>query len=237
MPTKPPDLDRVRVNELLCGIRAVSDIGSRVEWISRQWLGLPYVICPLGGGADLPETLRASVDGFDCVTYVESVLALASSDSVGQFADHLRRIRYREGVVGWATRNHYMTAWIRANEKAGFVTNRTRGRGLVRRERNLNVVPGLPERSVRVASIRKSDFIDRSAQIRTGDLAFFASTRPNLDVFHCGVLIRAGDGVRMRHAARSHGSVAEEPLTSFLNRNRMVGVILVRPEEAFSRAA
>lgn len=237
MTQTPPDLDRQRIGALVRSVRPRRDVGSRIEWISRQWLGHPYRECPLGGSPDEVETLTASTAGFDCVTYVESVLALASADSVEEFVDNLRLIRYRDGVVGWATRNHYMTGWIRENERAGFVRNRTRGRGVVRRERCLNGVEGLPESRVRVASLPKAEFLSRPEDVRTGDLAFFASTRRNLDVFHCGILVRARGTIRLRHAARSRGRVVEEPLEDFLGRNRMVGVILVRPEEAFSRAA
>lgn len=233
----PHDLDRKRIGELLRELRPLRGIGARIDWVSRQWVGSPYLGCPLGGAADLAEVFSASLEGFDCVTYVESVLALAAADSVDEFADNLRLIRYRDGIVSWATRNHYMTAWIRENERAGFVRNRTRGRGLVRRDRHLDVVDGIPAQDVRVASIRKNDFIQRDGDVHTGDLAFFASTRRNLDVFHCGILIRGKEAVRMRHAARSRGRVVEEAVTDVLARNRMAGVILVRPEEAFSRAA
>jgi len=237
MPELPDDLDRKRVGRLLRAARSVRDMSPRIERISGRLLGHPYRDCPLGGSAGTPEIFTASMGGFDCVTYVETVLALAASGSVEDFAENLRSIRYRDGVVEWRTRNHYMTAWIRENERAGFVSNQTRGRGVLLRDRRLNVVPGVPDRKVRVASIPKSAFLRRWADVETGDLAFFASTRRNLDVFHCGILIREGDTIRMRHAARSRRRVVEEPLSDFLDRNRMVGVILVRPEEAFSRAA
>lgn len=237
MLSAPHDLDRKRVRELLLVARPFRDMDSRIDGISRQCVGLPYRDCPLDGGPDQKEVLTASVDGFDCVTFVESVLALASSDSVDEFANTLRLIRYRDGEVGWTTRNHYMTDWIRENQRAGFVRNLTRGRGVVRRERHLNVVPGLPEHRVQVSSLPKTEFMDRLRLVRSGDLAFFVSTRKNLDVYHCGVLIRGGEDVFMRHAARSRGHVVEEPVVDFLGRNRMVGVILIRPEEAFSRAA
>lgn len=233
----PIELDRTRVGEMLRELKPLRGIGARVDWVSRQWVGSPYLECPLGGAADKDEVFSAALAGFDCVTYIESVLALAAADSVGEFADNLRLIRYRDGVVSWATRNHYMTAWIRENERAGFVRNRTRGRGLVRRDRRLDVVDGIPVQDVRVASIRKDDFVQRDRDVATGDLIFFASARRNLDVFHCGILIRVRGTVRMRHAARSRGRVVEEPVTDFLARNRMAGVILVRPEETFSRAA
>ena len=88
----------------------------------------------------------------------------------------------------------------------------------------------MPARNVRVRSVRKREFMRRADETETGDIAFFASTRTNLDVFHVGLLVRSEDRVVLRHAARSRGRVVEEGLRGFLVRNRMAGVILVRPQ-------
>jgi hypothetical protein len=231
------DLDRRALGDLFRRLRGVDRVGERIERVSREWVGRPYRECPLGGAPGRPEVFTASIGAFDCVTFVECVLAVAVSDSVEGFVANLRAIRYRDGDVAWKARNHYMTGWIRENQRAGFVRNRTRGPAVVRRERLLDVVPGAGARTVRVASIPKDVFRAFRDEVATGDLTFFASTRRHLDVFHCGILVRDGAGVRMRHAASSRGRVVDEELGRFLSANRMVGVILVRPEEAFPRAA
>jgi len=231
------DFNRKHAALLLSGARRLRAVSDRMEWISRQFLGFPYRECPLGGSKTETEVLTASLDGFDCVTYVETVLALARSAKSDEFVRALREMRYRGGEVSWKTRNHYMTGWIRENVKAGFISNETRGRGLVRRERRLDVVPGIPEHTIRVASIAKQDFMRRFDDLETGDLVFFVSTRKNLDVFHCGVIVRIGEEMRMRHASRSQGIVVEQPLERFLSDNRMSGLILVRPVDGFRHAA
>jgi hypothetical protein len=68
-------------------------------------------------------------------------------------------------------------------------------------------------------------------RVKTGDLIFFASTRKHLDVFHCGIIVRAGERVLMRHASRSQGGVVEEDLNGFLKANRMAGLLIERPAE------
>lgn len=200
-------------------------------------MGDPYRGNTLGGSPSSDESFTASLDAFDCLTYVESILALAGASDLRKFADNLRCIRYRNGNVGWVSRNHYMTAWIRNNVRAGFVSNQTKGSGLIDRSRKLNVVEGLAEKTILVRSIRKRDFLRRRSEVSTGDLVFFASTRRNLDVFHCGVLIRSGERVLLRHAARSRGRVVEQALEGFLAANRMSGVILVRPRDIALEAA
>ena len=233
----PRCLDRSLVREILADIRSVHPIGIRIEAISSRFMGDPYRGDMLGGSPSSDESFTASLDAFDCLTYVESILALAGASGPRKFADNLRCIRYRDGIVGWVSRNHYMTAWIRNNVRAGFVSNLTKGPGVIDRSRKLNVVDGLAEKTILVRSIRKRDFLRRGSEVSTGDLVFFASTRRNLDVFHCGVLIRSGDRVLLRHAARSRGRVVEQDLEGFLAANRMSGVILVRPRDIVLEAA
>ena len=57
-------------------------LDDRIDAISARLIGYPYDANPLGGGPDLSETLTISLEGFDCVTYVETVLALARARSV-----------------------------------------------------------------------------------------------------------------------------------------------------------
>ena len=237
MPPTPKDLDRVFVREVLGQVRSIREVGPRVAAISAKFLNLPYLEHPLIGSLETAEVFTASLAGFDCVTYVESVLALARAATPREFVDNLRRIRYADGVVDWRKCNHYMTSWIRHNRRAGIVRDRTGGPGLVEQHRRLSAVEDLPARTVRVRSVRKRDFLRRAGEVRSGDLAFFASTRGNLDVFHCGILARGNDGIIMRHAARSRGCVVEQDLGEFLDANRMAGVILVRPEQSFEKVA
>jgi cell wall-associated NlpC family hydrolase len=103
------------------------------------------------------------------------------------------------------------------------------GAASVTKHRQLNVVPGLPPQKQRFSCVPKRALRKIAGDLRTGDLIFFASTRPHLDVYHCGVVIRDGERLLMRHASRSQGGVVEQELSSFLKANRMAGVILARP--------
>lgn len=235
MKQAPADLDRRRVRDILRQIRTLQAISHRMKEISRQFLGLPYVTNPLGGSPGLPETLSVSVDGFDCVTYVETVLALARSDTVDEFVDHIRQIRYKNGLVDWKLRNHYMSVWIRNNFRSGFLTPFVRGDHAKVVGRTLNVVRGLPALAVKMKCFPKREFSRLRHRIGDGDLIFFVSTRKNLDVFHCGILLHAGGRILLRHAARSRQSVVEQELPDFLHSNRMSGFILVRPSEPVGR--
>ena len=81
----------------------------------QSFLGATYVTSPLGEGAlpDADPLIR--FDAFDCVTFVETVLADGD-------VDKLNDIRYKDGNVGFLTRNHFIeTDWLINN--SGLVEN------------------------------------------------------------------------------------------------------------------
>lgn len=225
----PEGLNRVEAEGLLRDVDGVTSIAERIEKISQWFLGRPYVEAPLGGGVDQKEVFSASLYGFDCVTYIESVLAIAVSRTLGEFIDSLRKIRYAQGTIGWFSRNHYMIDWARNNQSAGFVSNPTTGGHTVEKTCNLNLIPGLPSRTETFSYFAKSSLSGSRLPIDTGDLALFVSERETLDVFHTGILIKHDNDAVMRHATRTAGSVIEQPLVDFLNNNELAGLILLRP--------
>ena len=235
---QPRGLSRRRVEQLLSGTRYDRSAGSRIDVLSRHFLGHSYKPNPLIGSADTPEVFTASLDGFDCVTYIETIVALARASNVDDFIEWLRKIRYERGRVQWKRRNHYMTLWIRNNVREGIVRPVSMPAvPIVSRERVLNVVPGLDPQRTRVECVPKAAMPRLERYLQSGDLIFFASTRKNLDVFHAGIIVRDGKKVFMRHASRSQGFVVEQELSEFLRANRMAGVIVVRPQAVTRRIA
>src|SRR5580704_18774768 len=229
---QPRGLSRRRVEQLLSETKNEHCAGRRIEALSRHFLGLTYQPNPLIGSAGTAEVFTASLDGFDCVTYIETVVALARASNVDEFTDWLRKIRYEEGRIQWKRRNHYITGWIRNGVRNGIVRPVSiPAVRIVSRERVLNVVPGIAAQRILVKCVPKAAVPGLAGHLRNGDLIFFVSTRRNLDVFHAGVLVREGNKISMRHASRSRGLVVEQELTQFLKANRMTGVIVLRPQE------
>src|SRR5580658_8380280 len=141
---QPLGLDRRLVDQLLSRTKRDLSAASRIDLLSRHFLGLTYQPNPLIGSAGSAEVFTASLDGIDCVTYIETVVALARAASVDDFIEWLRKIRYEHGRIQWEQRNHYMTFWIRNNIgkeiiKPVFLPTIP----MTSRERILNVVPGL----------------------------------------------------------------------------------------------
>ncbi len=229
-------LSRRLVEQLLSETKHDRSAGSRIDGLSRHFVGHPYKLNPLIGSADIAEVFTASLDGFDCVTYIETIVALARASNVGDFTEWLRKIRYERGRIRWERRNHYMTLWIRNNVREGVIRPVSMPAvPIVSRERVLNAVPGLDPQRTRVKCVPKAAVPRLESHLQSGDLMFFVSTRKNLDVFHAGIIVRDGKNVFMRHASRSQGFVVEQELNEFLKANRMAGVIVVRPQEVARR--
>ena len=214
---------------MLSLVEGIEPVGERMNILSAALLDTPYRNAPLIGSATRPERMVCSLDGFDCVTYMESALALSRCCGAEEYPDRLRELRYRKGVVQWETRNHYMVDWIRRNTESGSVRPVTSGEGCKKIHRTLSEVQDLPPKVVSFSFLPRRGVNDFRPRIETGDLIFFVSTRNSLDVFHTGILVWGGTGLMLRHASRSRGRVIEEELAAFLAENHMAGVIVVRP--------
>ena len=227
---QPRGLRRRRVERLLSKAKHKSSATRRIDILSRHFLGQPYKSNPLIGSFETAEVFTATLDEFDCVTYIETVLALARARSGDEFSESLRKIRYQDGRIEWDQRNHYMTDWIRNNARAGIIKPVTLpGVPVIKKDRILNVVPGLTPQRTCIKCIPKAAVSRTESHLQTGDLMFFVSTRKHLDVFHAGIIVRDGTRALMRHASRSKGYVVEQDLSEFLKANRMTGAIVMRP--------
>ena len=125
----PPDTTAARFRAALQAAHthraAAPSIGALAQAVGLHFRGRPY----LTGTLDAPssETLVVRFDGFDCVTFLETALALARSaeardSSYAGFARRLAQHRYRDGArVGYCGRLHYFTEWLTNNAERGFL--------------------------------------------------------------------------------------------------------------------
>ncbi len=89
------------------------------------YIDAPYIIAPLGEGKEnnyAPKPLFRE-DGFDCTTYVETILAqYRQKKDNTDFIKNLLRIRYVDGNVDYFTRAHLVEyQWIPNALRAGFI--------------------------------------------------------------------------------------------------------------------
>lgn len=188
------------------------------------------------GGDPSDEPLTLTLRSFDCVTLVESSMALArlalrdGAPEWEDFAREMERMRYRGGVrAGYPSRLHYFSDWIQDNESRGLVQQIGRGLGGIPDRRPLRFMTDNRERYPALVDDEAFGALERierqldsrmrwvvpatrialvSSQLRTGDVLAFATTLSGLDVTHTGLAYRDEEGVlRVLHAPLSGGVV------------------------------
>ncbi len=218
----PPGRAAARVGELAAGTPYVP--GTLEEYLRA------------GGSPAGTESLTLSLTRFDCVTLVESCLAVARAAEVEgapsweRFGREIERMRYRNGERrGYSSRLHYFSEWIADGEKRGLVRSLGGELGGVEDARPLRFMtghrdsyPALADASVfreigameqrldeRPRSVVPTDRIAEAAdRIESGDVLAFATAIPGLDVSHAAFAYRGGDGIlRVLHAPLSGGVV------------------------------
>lgn len=211
----------------------------RLDSISRAFLGKPYRMGPLGeGDSSLGEAKpRWRTDSFDCVTYIETMEALARAHTESQAKGLLDSIRYDQGQVRWEHRNHFTEAdWLPANAKAGHVrldtlpgfrweprTLARQGfygqRGFHRLDTTVQL-PMLPREQVLV------DLAKPSAGHRIRGIGLVGKIE-GYAILHTGFLVeRKGQLPVLRHASQS-GTVREQPLVEYLrDKPKFVGIVV-----------
>jgi N-acetylmuramoyl-L-alanine amidase-like len=203
----------------------------RLEAVSRRHLGTRYRLDPLGEGPQgtVDQDPLWTWDAVDCVTYVEQCLAEALAPQAKAGQDLLRRIRYRDGVVSFETRNHYMLAdWLPHNRAlVEDVTGRVGGSACRQIEKSIDRAAllrarggdpragGAPER-LSVRYLPRAAVAAHLGRIPDGSLLILVSSRPGIDAAHVGFVFARGPDRIFRHASQRRGRVFEEPLTRFL---------------------
>ena len=232
--------------------------------IGKFFLGTHYGVGTLEtGGA---ERLGINLREFDCVTFVENVVALAwlvtsRGKSFEAFRRMLRKIRYRQGrLQGYTSRLHYFSDWIYDNEKKGIVRDVTREIGgrpsrkaVTFMTTYADLYPPLKNaanfqrlKSIeRTISRRSLFFIPKKALMRLeggihdGDLIAITTNAEGLDILHVGFAARVKNRIHLLHASSAEGRVVLSPRTlyRYLMENKIRSGIMVARLEGRGRNA
>jgi hypothetical protein len=201
-------------------------IGDIIVRTGRRFVGQPYTAQTLEIPG--PERVVVNLRELDCVTYVESVLALSRliRDGGGDFdafVNELARIRFRDGQLdGYVSRLHYFSEWIADNEELGLVRNMTAELGgqpydevIDFMSSNSEAYPKLDGNAERIAEIREieralsqrsrsripQEEIGRAADgIHDGDIIAATSSIEGLDVAHTGFALWQDGELHLMHA-------------------------------------
>lgn len=103
-------------------------VDARIDFLSQLFLGKPYIANPQGEGidAEFDSAPLYRFDGFDCVTYVNNILALALAHDLKSFQERLIQINYYESVARYDNRFHFMSLdWNPENQKNKIIRDVT----------------------------------------------------------------------------------------------------------------
>ncbi|MFH1212742.1 MAG: N-acetylmuramoyl-L-alanine amidase-like domain-containing protein, partial [Candidatus Neomarinimicrobiota bacterium] len=113
------EMTNQEIDQLVTTVSAQNlTITDRIRLYSEKFLDMPYnLTCAGDGSYALYETWPlVNFKETNCMVYCEHVLALSISDSWDNFFNNLQQIRYKDGVIGMRTRNHYtMVDWLPEN--------------------------------------------------------------------------------------------------------------------------
>ena len=248
LPGRGPDPDHARLERWVADLRrrrlaqGGDSPGPGVIHVGELARGTPYEAGTLdaylraGGDPTVREPLVLSLMRFDCVTLVESCLAVArvaaqhGAPSWERLGRAVERMRYRGGEHrDYASRLHYFSEWIRDGAVRGlvrdlgpelggeqdprplrFMTAHRRDYPALTSERTFQAIAAMERRldgSPRWV-IPTARIPDVADRIEGGDVLAFATALDGLDVTHAALAYRdQARTLRVLHAPLSGGVV------------------------------
>jgi len=221
--------DSSLIGKLIVQAQPLPNISQRMDFISRSLIGIRYQSNTLIGGPGRKEVFVVRDDAFDCVTFCEVVLAAARARRVEEFEAALLRIRYENGHVNWAERNHYFGQWTKRAIENRICQPLDLPSTPVAKDVNWG---NLGKRRVTFAAVTASTLLSSKDRLVTGDVIGFVSHRSNMDFYHTGLIAFAKDGtLLLRHASQSRRRTLDERMADFVSANGVRYVTLLRPAE------
>lgn len=209
--------------------------------VGKYFLGIPYVAHTLEMEGE--EQVVMNLCSLDCVTYLETVLALSKSIknedySVYSYHDNLKDLRYRQGEVnGYTSRLHYFIEWLKDNEQLGLVSIVTNELKVDAFDKQINfmtrhvssyqklaadsiLVQEMKQIEEKISSeemyyISEDKLPENEQHIKDGDLIIFATSIEGLDVSHVGFAHWKGDNLHFMHASTGDMKVVVSDLTLY----------------------
>ena len=232
-----------------------SPMGNIIQAVAHQLLGAEYKAGLLDQSAQ--ETLVISLRQFDCLLFIETVLAIANNIaqrnySYQAFTEGVENKRYLNGKMnGYCSRLHYFSDWIADNQHRGNVQNITPQLGGVNTIKKLNFMtthrsnyPHLAKSKVNlecIASIEASlpetfNYIPTKnirlvyPQLQPGDIIGVATNIAGLDFTHTGFVYRQSDNnLGFIHASPAGQVVISQDLQNYVgNVNQAIGIVVIR---------
>ena len=235
-----------------------ASIGTIAQAVAEQFLGAEYKAGLLDKSTQ--ETLVISLQQFDCLLFIETVLAIADNiarqeNNYQAFTNKVEEQRYWNGKMnGYCSRLHYFSDWIVDNQARGNVKNITAELGGISTVKKLNFMtthrssyPNLAKSDrnfeciERVEASLSSNFnyiptnqIHRVySQLQPGDIIGVATEIAGLDFTHTGFVYQQDNGdIGLIHASPAgEVTIAKDLQTYISNVDLAIGIVVSRASE------
>ncbi|MGB7442839.1 MAG: N-acetylmuramoyl-L-alanine amidase-like domain-containing protein [Coleofasciculaceae cyanobacterium] len=232
-------------------------MGELMQVIAEQFVGATYQAGLLDKSDQ--ESLVISLKQFDCVLFVETVLAIARGVAVQDYSyptlvNHVQDQRYLHGELdGYCSRLHYFSSWIDDNQKRGNVkniatdlggvslnkklsfmsTHRQSYRQLINNNTNYQCIVEMEANleELTVDYIPTSKIRSVYSFLQPGDIVGIATNISGLDVTHTGLVYHHRDGnLGLIHASPIGQVTIARDLQSYVsNVKNATGILVARP--------
>jgi hypothetical protein len=231
-------------------------ITERMFIYSEYFLDMPYSWTCTGDGIDAlyePQPL-VNFDSTNCMVYCEHVLALSISDSWDNFFNNLQQIRYKDGIIGMRTRNHYtMADWMPQNSwllddvtaSIGAGSTRKLTRNISHKQffenkgiKDLRYV--LPDRKIAIDYIPKEHLSEIKDGFKSGDIGVLIfSNLDNIFAAHMWMVFKKKGKLIVREASTRGMTTFDTDYDVWASRikknKRYIGISIMRIKDTLNK--
>ncbi|MFC2083793.1 N-acetylmuramoyl-L-alanine amidase-like domain-containing protein [Bacteroidota bacterium] len=251
------EMNSVEIDSILQVIgKSNLTVTEKMNYYSEIFLDMPYNLTCTGDGPYAlyePEPLL-NLTNTNCMVYCEHVLALSISDSWDNFFNNLQQIRYKDGIIGMRTRNHYtMADWLPQNNwlledvsrKVGntdteSVTRLISHKQFFKKKGITDLRYIQPDREISIDYVPFNELLKNSDKMADGDiLALIFSGKD--DIFSAHMLmfyVKRGDKF-IRESSMSKMTTFETPIDEWIdkyrNSTKYLGVSIMRVKQDLNK--
>ncbi len=230
-------------------------ISERIDYYSKLFLGTEYSWTPTGDGAHAIYENQPlfSFTQTNCMVLCEHSLAMAISDSWDNFFNNLQQLRYRDGIIGIKTRNHYtMADWVPENswilddvtQKAGGDFTKSLTRHIAYsdffEQKDLADLRYIKkDADYTINYIPWADIPKIKTNIRQGDImAMILKNKENIFSGHMILAVKVDGDLYIREASTSKMTTFQTEFdqwaASDYSRKKYCGIIVTRVKDSFN---
>lgn len=252
-------MDKQEINQFIKELAATGKtVTQKMQIASETFLTTPYDLTCVGDGPYALYDTKPLVNfqQTNCMALCEHVLALSISDSWENFFNNLQQIRYKDGIIGMKTRNHYtMADWLPQNQWlledvsrkiAGSYTRRmTRTishRKFFQQKGITDMRDVLPDRTITIDYIPLDKVVTVQDKIHSGDVgAILFGNKKDIFAAHMFLIIEKEGRKYVREASMKAMTTLDTPLEKWFNDKlkqkptRYAGISLMRVRDELNK--